>query len=48
MTVEQLEVLDELKLEFKKKWHETDLDSLTFVEIIRFIQAFIEERTKRQ
>lgn len=47
MTVEQLGILDELKLEFKKKWHNGYTDSMTFSEIIQFIMNFTEERVKR-
>ena len=47
MTVEQLGILDELKLEFKKKWHSGDADSMTFSEIIQFIMNFTEERVKQ-
>lgn len=48
MTVEQLGILDELKLEFKKKWHNGYTDGMTFSEIIQFIMNFTEERVKRQ
>lgn len=46
MTSQELSVIDELKLEFKKRFHNYGISSMTLEEIIRLIMNFIEERTQ--
>lgn len=46
MTVSELNVLDDLKLKFKKKFHDEKKQSLTLEEIIQLFMTFIEERTQ--
>ena len=45
MTISELSAIDDLKLEFKKRFHQYGVQSMTRDEIINLIMKFVEERT---